>query len=282
MKKIITSLNFFIFTVHLALAQIPDASFESWSGSTPSSWLTGDNTGGVTQSANTHAGSYAAKINIVDLGAGTKTSGSLKPKSSGAFHVTTTPEALHGWYIFNNGGSDKLSVSTIAANVSNTYGATENKYFTATSVYKEFVVNYDYSGTGSVDSVSISILITNYNNSSYGQHIASYAIIDDLSFGPILGIDEKKSKDNFNLEDAYPNPSNEISTIVYNLSATAEVSAAVYDITGSCVKNMINRLEQTPGRYKIIVNTNELNSGIYCYRFTVDGVSQTKKLIVTY
>ncbi|MDD5528550.1 MAG: T9SS type A sorting domain-containing protein [bacterium] len=75
------------------------------------------------------------------------------------------------------------------------------------------------------------------------------------------------------------NPFIKSTIIKYFIPVRTQVILSVYDITGSCVKTLVNG-EKTAGSYSINLNANELKTGIYFVRLTADKYKLTKKLIL--
>ncbi|MEN8192206.1 MAG: T9SS type A sorting domain-containing protein [Bacteroidota bacterium] len=84
----------------------------------------------------------------------------------------------------------------------------------------------------------------------------------------------------FRLSQNYPNPFNPSTTIQYSIPSTKSplhrkgfrgglVTLKVYDVLGREVKTLINK-EQKPGTYQIVFDAQNLSSGIYFARLTVD------------
>ena len=57
------------------------------------------------------------------------------------------------------------------------------------------------------------------------------------------------------------------------------VSLKVYDALGKEVKTLVNE-NMNPGRYKVDFNGSGLASGIYFYKLSIGGFSQTKSMIL--
>jgi hypothetical protein len=83
---------------------------------------------------------------------------------------------------------------------------------------------------------------------------------------------------NFSLSAA-PNPFENISVIAYTVVQYARVNLAVYNEAGTLVQTLVDS-EQSPGEYTKDFNASALPSGSYFYRLTIDGKSQTEKLIL--
>lgn len=88
---------------------------------------------------------------------------------------------------------------------------------------------------------------------------------------------------NFDLSQNYPNPSNPVSSIDYQVPADADVNISVYDLTGRLVKMLVNsKLEA--GYYTAVFDGTNIASGIYIYRITAksqnSSFSSVKKLVL--
>ena len=87
----------------------------------------------------------------------------------------------------------------------------------------------------------------------------------------------------FKLEQNYPNPFNPSTTIKYSIPSVgtrhvSSVQLKVYDILGREVITLVNK-QQKPGNYEIEFDASNLTSGLYFYRVTTSGFTQTKKMI---
>ncbi|MBP1645144.1 MAG: hypothetical protein H6Q16_719 [Bacteroidetes bacterium] len=83
----------------------------------------------------------------------------------------------------------------------------------------------------------------------------------------------------FNL-NAYPNPAQNATTIEYALTSNANVYITVTDIMGREVVrlNEGNKAANTVNR--VSLDTKNLNNGTYFYTINVNGVKETKKLVI--
>jgi len=88
---------------------------------------------------------------------------------------------------------------------------------------------------------------------------------------------------NFDLSQNYPNPSNPVSKIDYQLPIDATVNISVYDLTGRLVNTIVNS-KMDAGYYTAIFDGTNIASGIYIYRISVTGdgmnFSSVKKLVL--
>ena len=81
----------------------------------------------------------------------------------------------------------------------------------------------------------------------------------------------------------YPNPFNGYTNFVFQLQHDSNVDLSIFDLKGHLIKKIINDFKQS-GNHKINWNaTNqygqEISSGVYLYRLSIDGKSYTSKLI---
>ncbi len=78
----------------------------------------------------------------------------------------------------------------------------------------------------------------------------------------------------FGVSQNYPNPSNPVSKIDYQIPFTGKVVIKVYDLAGREVKTLVNET-QDAGYYNTVFDGTNLASGIYIYRVIADGDNQT-------
>ena len=85
--------------------------------------------------------------------------------------------------------------------------------------------------------------------------------------------------DNFNLKQNYPNPFNPVTKINYTINKNGNVKLSVYDAKGNFVKNLVNQ-KMNAGEYSVDFNGNGLSSGVYYYKIEVNGLSETRKMML--
>ena len=84
--------------------------------------------------------------------------------------------------------------------------------------------------------------------------------------------------DKFNLSQNFPNPFNPTTTINYEIKEKSNVKIDIYDAIGEKVKSLVNEIKK-PGIYSVKFDASDLPSGIYIYRVTAGGFTQTRKMI---
>lgn len=81
------------------------------------------------------------------------------------------------------------------------------------------------------------------------------------------------------LEQNYPNPFNPLTRIEFHVPYQTEVSLVVNDLLGQRVATLVNEAKGE-GSFEVTFDASNLPSGTYYYCLTIDGKSQTKKMIL--
>ena len=81
------------------------------------------------------------------------------------------------------------------------------------------------------------------------------------------------------LYDNFPNPFNAETTIKFSLLKTSHVLLQIYDITGKYIKTVIDS-KITAGIHTVRFHAENLASGIYLYRLSVGGYTQTRTMLL--
>jgi len=112
-------------------------------------------------------------------------------------------------------------------------------------------------------------------------YIGTYQAVKIISTtAPIVSVENNNQTiKNYELKQNYPNPFNPNTTIEYNLKRNSEVKVIIYDILGKEVSTLVNEKQQI-GKYKLNLNVTGLSSGTYFYSLVVDGLTDTKKMIL--
>jgi hypothetical protein len=101
-----------------------------------------------------------------------------------------------------------------------------------------------------------------------------------LYFPVTVGIGEEAVKPaKFELGQNYPNPFNANTSINFELKQTAKVKLEIFNVSGQKITTLINQRLQS-GQHRICWNAEADMSGVYYYKITADGESQTKKMVL--
>jgi len=96
---------------------------------------------------------------------------------------------------------------------------------------------------------------------------------------PSVDVEEEVHLNSYELKQNYPNPFNPSTKISYGIQEAGFVNLKVYNILGSEVATLVNE-HKAAGNYEVSFGKNELASGVYIYRLTVNNFIQTRKMIL--
>ncbi|NQS97134.1 MAG: T9SS type A sorting domain-containing protein [candidate division Zixibacteria bacterium] len=83
----------------------------------------------------------------------------------------------------------------------------------------------------------------------------------------------------FNLFTCYPNPTNNATSVTFDLASGVSVSIKGYDVSGRLVGEVFDGLLNA-GKHSISWNLSDMASGVYFIELNASGISQTRKLVV--
>jgi len=97
-------------------------------------------------------------------------------------------------------------------------------------------------------------------------------------------VDEELIPNSYRLADAYPNPFNPETTIIYGLKQSGQTTLEIYDLLGRPIKTLVNDY-QSAAEYSINWNGTDRNnrivpSGVYFYKLTSGNYSSIKKVMM--
>lgn len=127
------------------------------------------------------------------------------------------------------------------------------------------------------------ILITPYNYTSPDYRPAGPALtgadFTDSEFaGGFVGIQEASAND-FSSLAVMPNPASSNANVVISLKQASKAAVSVYDYMGKFVTRLAET-EYSEGTHSIQFNTTSLSNGIYFVTLEVNGMKQTKKVVI--
>jgi phosphatidylserine/phosphatidylglycerophosphate/cardiolipin synthase-like enzyme len=101
------------------------------------------------------------------------------------------------------------------------------------------------------------------------------------SGGTTIGMQNINTKalNNFQLGQNIPNPFNTVTKIEFEMPQAGIVKLIVFDAFGREIITLVNE-KRSPGTYDANWNASQYPGGVYYYRLTVDGFSETKKMIL--
>jgi len=118
-----------------------------------------------------------------------------------------------------------------------------------------------------------------------GSHLGQYTLIRRGSGMPLAINENLLIPTEYALFQNYPNPFNPETMIHYDLPESGSVSLMIYDILGRELVTLVKQF-QPAGQYQILWNGNNEKgtpavSGVYFYRISSNGFSQTKKMVLS-
>jgi N-methylhydantoinase B/oxoprolinase/acetone carboxylase alpha subunit len=91
--------------------------------------------------------------------------------------------------------------------------------------------------------------------------------------------DHSRQPSRFALKQNFPNPFNPKTRIEYTLLTSGKVKLEVFNALGQLVTVLVSE-EQTAGVRQVDFDGSQLASGVYYYRLSAAGKSQTLKMIL--
>ncbi len=82
-----------------------------------------------------------------------------------------------------------------------------------------------------------------------------------------------------NLRQNYPNPFDKSTKISWSQAVPAKIILKVYDFSGREISLLVNQA-MLPGNHEVVFNTAGLAPGIYLYQIQINGLAESKKMIL--
>ena len=78
---------------------------------------------------------------------------------------------------------------------------------------------------------------------------------------------------------AYPNPFNPTTTISYALSRASHTTLTVYDLLGREVAVLVDE-RVAAGDHQVVFDASRLASGVYLYKLSSGGFTETRRVVL--
>ena len=287
-KLLLFIISNIIFLSTILNAQLLNGSFETWEESgNPTHWNTGWIFGfdkPIVPSTDAQQGNLSAKIEVVEV-LGNPYSGNLQSLDSTysfGHPLTEKYSTLIGYYKFIP-KSSVILIMTIgvydgAGMLIGVGGLNINK---AEDNWTQFNIPIEYFFENQPASTILSISMVDTSESGNNSEIiGSMAYIDNLTLGNPTGIVETEFRNlSFSLEQNYPNPFNPSTKIHYSLKENGYITLTLLNGLGEEVFD-IYKGYQSSGKHSVLLNGENLSSGIYFYRLQSGNNIITKKMIL--
>lgn len=134
--------------------------------------------------------------------------------------------------------------------------------------------HFGLGSTSIIDSIIIkwpSGVINKLSNVAVNQTL----LLDEC----LLAVEKNTKPAVYSLSQNYPNPFNPSTKIEYSLLKSTHVKLIIYDLNGKTINVLVNSNQQ-PGIYKILIESQDLASGVYFYKLETDDFIDVKKMVV--
>ena len=161
--------------------------------------------------------------------------------------------------------------------ISSSSPGSEGTYTLSGLPYGDYFVLVDIAGldTNYTYHVKITPSDTVFNNLDFTVD----SIYINPVFDPNVGIRDIDAKNQ--IISVFPNPATNFVTIKYLLKNNSSVKIELYDIFGKSVKTLLPVTQQNADNYKTTWNLDELTSGLYFIKTTINGAENVTKLSIT-
>lgn len=283
MKHLSTTLVTFAI-IGATMAQVPNASFENWTGNVPDNWSNTNiaplNSFPVTPSADAHSGALAARGEVLENPIFNDQVTAPYLQTVGGAPVSEDPFDVSGWYQFNpiqSSASFVVGCTVLDVNGLPT-GVGVLEIFDATSGYTTFSMPIDYTmgATDPAASVTISFTIADVNDASA---IGSWYLVDDIMVGGAQGISDHHAVV-ADLGEPYPSPMVSSVTIPMELVSNAHIQVEVLDLLGRPVASIANGT-MAPGSYRLQwIPESSIPNGVYVIRVSDPSGANSRRVVL--
>jgi photosystem II stability/assembly factor-like uncharacterized protein len=83
----------------------------------------------------------------------------------------------------------------------------------------------------------------------------------------------------YTIEQNYPNPFNPSTRIKFGIKEKGDLSISIFDANGKAVKTENNKTV-SPGYYEYTLNMNNYPTGVYYFRYSVNGINKIVKMLL--
>jgi hypothetical protein len=143
-------------------------------------------------------------------------------------------------------------------------------------------VRYDPENDGTpIGSLGVHEHWNNATAMEYSRNLGTGNGIELLKLNAVASLAEKEVglPGEVLLEQNYPNPFNPSTVVGYQIPVRGHMTLKVYDAAGRVVTVLANG-ERGAGRYTVTWDASDLPSGVYFCRLTMEGFTQTRKMLL--
>lgn len=97
--------------------------------------------------------------------------------------------------------------------------------------------------------------------------------------GEVTGIEDRPQEAFFLLKQNYPNPFSTSTTIQYEVKETSFIKIELYEESGRKISTLAEG-RRAPGNYKLVIDNSNLRNGLYYYRLSTNGKTDTRRMLI--
>lgn len=269
-----TGLLFVILFVTCSIfAQVPNNSFENWSGNSLDSWNFGYSDPGyenVFQSTDATEGNYSVRLKPVY----NNLEGNV-PRAAintGMFPLTTAYESLSGDIKGTLAGGDDFVITVDLFKDGTTLAVGSYSTSQSSSEWSSFTAPINYGFTDVPDSAWINVLVTNGTTATEGTDY----LVDNLHFEGSSSINDLQEPADLSL---YPNPAIDRFSLSFTLNQADQLTFFILNLSGQTQSTIKSQLLQS-GPNNISISTTDLTPGVYLLKAVGNQTAFVKEIVV--
>jgi hypothetical protein len=167
---------------------------------------------------------------------------------------------------------DPNAPTTVLVSLQNANGDVILEMSAQTSASSQWqTLTYDPSSVSGATDITQFVILFDPGSSGSDEYFFDNFLGENLT-----SVQNLESVESFN---AFPNPSQGVTTFQYSLRNSANVSYTIFDITGKLVDQQ-NMGIQPAGMNQINWSANGISNGLYFYTFNIDGQTASGKIIL--
>ncbi len=203
--------------------------------------------------------------------------GDIRKTTDGGVTFTnvTPPVGLTSYAVINMNGlkdnSNTIRMSTIGDSA---------KIFRTTNLGTTWIQEY-LPAVAQVSQVQHIQFVNSATGIGFGGLGASGGLGGLIKYAPVTGITNSNGiiPSEYLLSQNYPNPFNPSTSIKFSLPKSGNVILKVYNSLGKEVETLISE-DMVAGTYTVSYDASKLTSGMYFYKISVNGFTDTKKMML--
>lgn len=219
---------------------------------------------------------YAQRINVSGEVLWTTDGVAISTTTNAQMLASITSDGAGGAIIaWEDQRSDNRDIYAQRINANGMVQWTDNGVAVSTAANDQFPPTIVSDGSGGA------IITWHDNRNGYTTDIYTQNVNSNGQLGVVTNIqdDPVPCPESFCLEQNYPNPFYSITEISWNIVSPGHGELKVFDFTGREVKTLLDSY-LTKGEYVIELDAKEMPSGIYFYQIRLNGLVETRKMVV--